>query len=159
MKKEYVFEFSGTKEDFLDVLNPFQHTTSLSDDEFYYFDDFIVKIVGEDIHFGVARGGHSSGYWFIPEIIENDGKTVFKGTIQYIGTNIVSNGKRSKWDDIVESILFVLLLPIFLIIKLYMFFDWAIRKIIRKPKSKEKTTEERLYDLMENHLGCFEKVL
>ena len=37
------------------------------------------------------------------------------------------------------------------------FVNGAIRKIIKRPKLKEKTTEEKLFDLMENHLGCVRK--
>jgi len=35
--------------------------------------------------------------------------------------------------------------------------EWAIRKIIKRPKAKEKTAEENLYNLMENYLCCVRK--
>lgn len=63
MAKEYVFEFSGTKEDFLNHLKRFHHNVSYSGGSFYYFDDYIVKVIDEEIHFGVAKRGHSHGYW------------------------------------------------------------------------------------------------
>lgn len=70
MSKEYTFEFIGKKEEFFNILNSYPSNTSYSDDKFYYFDDFIVKVTGDEIHFGVARGGHSGGYWYVPSITE-----------------------------------------------------------------------------------------
>jgi hypothetical protein len=70
---------------FLNNLNRFEHNESYSGNKFYYFDDYIVKLVGDDIHFGVARGGHSGGYWFIPTITSFDNRIEFRGSIRYIG--------------------------------------------------------------------------
>ena len=58
MSKEYIFEFYGTREDFLNNLNCVSHNASYSDDIFCCFDDYIVKLIGSEIHFGVARAGH-----------------------------------------------------------------------------------------------------
>ena len=41
MEKEYVFEFPGTKEDFMENLKTFRHYISFTDEEFYYFEDYI----------------------------------------------------------------------------------------------------------------------
>lgn len=79
MSKEYMFEFAGTKEDFMNSLNRFSHDTSYSSGTFCYFDNYIVKLIGDEIHFGVARGGHSGGYWFVPTITDFGNKMEFRG--------------------------------------------------------------------------------
>lgn len=157
MSKAYIFEFSGTKEDFLNSLNRFSHNTSYSGDTFYYFHDYIIKKIGDEIHFGVARGGHSGGYWFIPTITDFGDRLEFRGEIRYIGPNHNSSAIKKTIDGIGEFLLFVLLLPIFLVIKIYTLMERLVRKICNRPKPKEKTNEEKLYELMENYLGCIEK--
>lgn len=158
MSQEYVFVFPGTKEDFMNSLNRFGHNASYSSGTFYYFDDYIVKLVGDEIHFGVARGGHSGGYWFVPTITDLGEKMEFRGEIQYIGP---SSKNRSASEKVIDGIrvflLLVLILPIALVIGIYMFMEWLIRKIFNRPKPKEKTNEERLFDLMENYFGCVGK--
>ena len=156
MAKAYIFEFSGTKEDFLNSLNRFSHNTSYSGDTFYYFHDYIIKKIGDEIHFGVARGGHSGGYWFIPTITDLGDRLEFRGKIRYIGPNHNSSTIKKTIDGIGEFLLFVLLLPIFLVIKIYTLMERLVRKICNRPKPKEKTDEEKLYELMENYLGCIE---
>ena len=156
MSQEYIFEFYGTKEDFLNILNGFPNRTYFSG-KLYYFNDYIVKLIDDEIHFGVERGGHSGGYWFIPKITEFDERIEFCGTIRYIGPNDNQSKIRKTIDKIEEILLFVLLLPIVLIVKLYMIIEWVIRKICNRPKVKEKTTEERLFDLMGNYMGCVRK--
>ena len=155
MAKEFVFKFNGTREEFLNSLNRFAHTAAYSDGTFYYFDDYMVKRVNDEIHFGVARGGHSGGYWYIPTITERDGKTEFRGTIQYIGPGSESQGGVWKLIDWFELVLrMVVVLPIAALVLAYRFFDGLIRKLRGCPKPKEKTNEERLLDLMVNYFGC-----
>ena len=149
MEKEYVFEFPGTKEDFMENLKAFPHNTSFDGEAFYYFEDYIVKIANGELHFGVQRGGHSGGYWFIPAVTEQDHRTEFRGTVQYIGPEDRSGRIRKVIDGIEHIFLFVLFLPIILLILLV---QWIVRKVRKMPK--EKTTQDRLFDLMENHLGC-----
>ena len=92
MSKEYMFEFPGTRKDFMNTLNRFSHNYSYSSGTFYYFDDYIVKLVGDEIHFGVARGGHSGGYWFVPTITDLGEKMEFRGEIRYIGPSSEDRG-------------------------------------------------------------------
>lgn len=157
MSKEYVFEFTGTIEDFTNILNGFNHNTSYSNETFYYFDDYIVKLVGDEIHFGVARGGHSGGYWFVPTITDLDNRMEFRGEIRYIGPKDNRSSFKKAIDSIGDFLLLILILPIVLIIRAYMLIGWLIRKIFNRPKQKEKTNEERLFDLMENYFGCVGK--
>lgn len=158
MSKEYMFEFPGTKEDFMNSLNRFSHNASYSSGIFYYFDDYIVKLIGAEIHFGVARGGHSGGYWFVPTITDLGEKIEFRGEIQHIGPSSENRGTFKKAiDGIGDFLLLILILPIVLIIRGYMLVEWLVRKIFNRPKPKEKTNEERLFDLMVNYFGCVEK--
>ena len=154
MSKEYIFEFTGTKEDFINILNRFNHNTSYSSGTFYYFDDYIVKLLGDEIHFGVARGGHSGGHWFVPTITDFGNKMEFRGQIRYIGPNDNRGSFKKAIDSVGNFLLLILILPIVLIIRGFIFFEWLVRKIFNRPKPKEKTNEERLFDLMENYFGC-----
>jgi len=159
MSQEYVFEFSGTKEDFFNKLECFPNNS----EQFYYFDDYIVKVKNNEIHFGVQRAGHSGGYWFIPTITEYDDKIQFKGIIKYIGPehNPTTDSKNlfKKCIEKIGTVLWsVLLLPfvlaVLLIVGFCELFKWIIRKEWRNPKTKLKTTEEKLTYLMEKHLDC-----
>lgn len=154
MSKEYVFEFPGTRDDFLNRVDRFGQTNTYYNGTFYYFDDYIVKVIDDEIHFGLARGGHSGGYWFVPTITDLDRKTVFSGKIRYIGPEDDRKGLKKVIGIIGEFLLLILILPIAIIVWVYTFIEWLARKIFRRPKSKEETPEERLFDLMENYFGC-----
>ena len=161
---KFVFEFYGTKEDFLNKLSRFSHNGN----GFYYFDDYIVKIVDDEIHFGIERAGHSNGYWYIPTITERNGKTEFRGEIKYIGSrNNYVLTKRKKpllkrlTEITVRGLLYVLMLPfalsVFLIVRAYEAFRRIKRKLLRQPATKIRTKEDKLFDLMETHLDCVRK--
>jgi len=157
--KEYVFEFFGTKEDLLNRVNPFgYHASSYSGDTYYYLDDYIVKLVGDEIHFGVARGGHSGGYWFIPQITGFDDRIEFRGSIRYIGPEREKRCTgRKVADGIGLFLLAILIFPVVVVIRGCQAIEWVVRKLFNRPKPKEKTNEERLFDLMENYIGCVGK--
>ncbi|MGN1138679.1 MAG: hypothetical protein ACI4RM_04460 [Ruminococcus sp.] len=160
MSQEYTFEFSGTKEDFFNKIGCFNN----NDNQFYWFDSYIIKIVDDEIHFGIERAGHSSGHWFISKITELEDKIEFKGTIQYLGPY-----KNSFLDETEESILkrvidktlvcllYILVAPFVLIIDVFLFFKRLFDKICHRPTVSLKTKEDKLFDLMENQLGCTRK--
>ena len=157
MSENYSFEFSGTKEMFLNFLNQFPN----NDNRFYYFNDYIIEISENEIRFGISRGGHSGGYWFIPTITEYNNKTSFCGKIQYINRYTDETGVKKPINKIWNFLLFILLmpiiLPILLIVIVYLFLSWIVRKIFKRINPKEESLENRLYDLMENHLNCMRK--
>ena len=150
MSKSYSFEFLGTKEMFLNQLNKYPN----NDEKFFYFNDYIVELSNGDIRFGVARGGHSGGYWFVPTITEIDGKTTFCGTIEYNDPYTSEKGIKKIVNKIEEVLLWIILIPIIIIMKVYLFFSWVVRKLFKRTKPREESLEDRLYNLMENHLGC-----
>ena len=150
MSQEYIFEYQGTKQMFFDSLKKYPN----NNDTFFYFDNYIVKLLENEIHFGVERAGHSGGYWFIPQITEYENKIEFRGEIQYIGP-VVNRSKIQKIkDDIFVCLICILFLPITLLL---LFGYWIYNIINNRKKTKIKTTEDRLFDLLENHLGCTRK--
>lgn len=150
MEKQYIFEFDGTREQFLEQLKQFPSYTR----NHYRLDDYLVELSGDEIRFGVMRCGHSGGNWFIPTVTEVDGKTIFTGKIRYIDPYTNDKGIRKSINVIEEILLWILLLPLVVIVYVYRFFDWIVRKIINKPRPKEETSEDNLFDLMENYLNC-----
>lgn len=159
VSQEYVFEFLGTKKDFFNKLNSFPNNSG----EVYYFDNYIVKKVNDEVHFGVERAGHSGGHWFVPTITEFENKIEFKGKIEYIGmkNNPTKSEAKSFIGKVREILLYILVLPfaliVFLFMKIYDALKYIVKKIRRQPIVKVETTEEKLFYLMENHLGCVRK--
>lgn len=150
MAKNYSFQFPGTEEDFVRLLSKYPNNHNI----FYYFDDYIVRIENGEYKFGVDRGGHSGGYWYLPEKSEKDGLLYFNGKIQYISPYSPEKGIKKVMNTIEEIILFIILFPLILIIKCYLFIASLIKKLKGAPK--EVTTEDKLFDMMVNHLHCNE---
>ena len=148
MSKKYVFRFEGTKDMFLDQFN---WSNGYFDDKarYKYINDYILKLINDEIHFGVERGGHSGGYWYVPTITEFDDHIEFEGKIKYVSSND-DNIFIRICDKLWEGILFIILLPIIGVYKLYEF----VRILLKKPIDKGQSTEDKLFDLMINHLGC-----
>ena len=136
MSKNYTFIFSGTKEEFAAVLNKYRES------EKFRKDGFLIERNGDEFRFGIERGGHTGGFWYIPTITEADGKTVFSGKIGYPEKTTVGN---------------ILFTPIALIIKLYFHILMLTEKWLGHPPQREETTENRLFTLMEDRLGCINK--
>lgn len=150
MPKSYSFVFSGTKEAFLNSLKKHPNNNQ----KFFFFNDYIIDTSENGIRFGVARSGHSGGYWFVPTITETDNKTKFCGTIQYVNPHASEEDVKKTDNKTEEIFLQIILLPIIIIVKIYLFFCCVIRKMFKQIKPKEKYLEDRLYNLMEKHLNC-----
>ena len=105
MSRKYVFEFVGTKKDFLNMLNSYPVYSMYNGEKIYSIDDFFVKVRDDIIHFGVERGDHCGGYWFVPIIAEYDDKVEFYGSVKYI----VSDAHRGKVEKIFDKIYEILL--------------------------------------------------
>ncbi|MBQ2938810.1 MAG: hypothetical protein IJE00_00410 [Clostridia bacterium] len=157
MPKQYTFEFKGAKQDFLNELDKHPHHTSANGNKHYIFHDCIIDIIDGSPRFGIQRGGHSGGYWYMPTITEYEDHIELCGTIEYIGYQGKQSLIEKVTDKIVEILLAILLFPLFVIFWLYVWISKWIRKLFRKPPVTEITTEDRLFDLMENCLGCTRK--
>ena len=153
LSQTFSFEYRGTRDMFLQTLNQYPN----NDHKFYYFNDYIVEVSGDNYRFGVARGGHSGGYWFEPTITELDNKLIFSGQIKYIDSYTNDKGAKKVVNKIEEGCLLVILLPLLLIIKIYVLISLQIKKIMRKPIIKEETPDDKLFYLMENLLNCTHK--
>ena len=115
MEQEYKFIFPGTREDLLNKLKPFPNNY----EEYYYFDGYIVDLRDNEIRFGVARGGHSGGYWFNPTVTEIGGRMEFRGTIRRVGLEDNRSPKQKLVGRMEKIILMVLFWPVLLPIMLY----------------------------------------
>lgn len=148
MSKSYSFEFSGTKEMFLNQLNKYNNNNQ----RFFYIDDYLIELSDDDIRFGLARSGHSGGYWFVPIITELDGKTIFCGTIEYSSAYTSEKGIKKIFNKIDEVLLWIILIPILMVC---LFFSWIVRKVFKRTKPKKGSSEDTsLHNLMENYLNC-----
>ena len=159
MSHIYSFEFPGTREMFLSQLKQYPN----SGQSFYRIDDCIVTVSDDGYTFGIEKGGHSGGYWFKPTVTETDGKLVFKGAIEDIRS--IAAVKEKPKEIAKKCLLFVLLLPILLPIKIYQWIHLLIErikaKIKKQPLPKKETAkkrtirlENRLAHLMVDILNC-----
>ena len=145
--KEYVFRFQGSKEEFLYLLDQ-----KASGKQLRYMGNYMIELIDDEIHFGVERGGHSGGYWFVSKLNEIDSEVEFRGTIKYIGPEYKYRSKAAEvFDNIKIVFLCIIFSPIILVVGTASAINWCIRKIFKLPI---KNTEYRLIDLMENHLNC-----
>lgn len=126
----------------------------IDDKESFRFQDYIIDVSGNGYRFGLVRGGHSGGYWFEPQVTEQDGNLVISGRIEYL-TYPYDGLKEKKLPDKIEGFfLYVLLSPLILIVKAYRLMRGLIDKMRRRPIQREETAEDRLFYLMKMILGC-----
>lgn len=149
--KEYVFKFGGSKEAFLNRLRQLTNDHD-RDRRFFYFDNYIVDVKDDEISFGVGRAGHSGGYWFVSHFAEENAQMEFRGTVQYIGPEDDRTKGRKAFDNVLFVLFCILAFPVLLVLWISTGISLIINKLRKKPKPL--TTEENLFDLMENHLGC-----
>lgn len=90
----------------------------------------------------------------MPTITEFDDKTTFCGTIEYIDPYTYKKSVKRIANKIEEIFLLIILFPIIVVVKVCLFFSWLVRKIFKRSKPKEESLEDKLYNLMENHLDC-----
>ncbi len=109
-------------------------------------DDFLFSEEGGKYSFGIQRGGHSGGYWYVPEYCEIDGLLIIKGKIEYVGP------KASKLEEI---ILVIFLFPLIVLAYLIRGIIWLFKKILGKQTSLQPE-EIKLNTLMVEKLGCNE---
>ena len=114
MAKEYIFKYADSKESFLTILDSFHTNNS----RFYYFDDYIIQVLDDEIRFGIERAGHSGGNWFISKFKEENDQIEFRGTIQYIGPE--NSTTRTKTQKILDKIgLFLLSILLFPVLAIF----------------------------------------
>lgn len=141
--KEYAFSFSGTKEEFDAAVKEYQLSLVNANDSSYLF-----EIKNGNYCFGIARGGHSGGYWYCPSYNYRDNTLLISGKIEYRDPSSNETGIKKWFSRILYALLFIILLPLIIVSKVYR----LIRKIIGKPY--HDTTIESLQSLMINHFNC-----
>ena len=70
MEKEYTFEFYGTKQQLLNKISSNILDNNFSNPKTFYIGEYMIYVTSDKIEFGIQRGGHSGGYWYIPAIEE-----------------------------------------------------------------------------------------
>ena len=119
MEKEYTFEFYGTKQQLLNKISSNILDNNFSNPKTFYIGEYMIYVTSDKIEFGIQRGGHSGGYWYIPAIEEFEDHLVLSGTIRYIGPE----DNRSKASKVIGEIFFVLFIillsPILVLYKIY----------------------------------------
>jgi hypothetical protein len=90
----------------------------------------------------------------VPTITDLGDRLEFRGEIRRVGLNDNGGLHKGKINGVGEFLLFILILPMLLAVRVYLFVEWLVRKIFNRPKPKEKTNEERLFELMVNYFGC-----
>lgn len=150
MSKKYCFSFPGAKELFAEKINHYL----MNDKEAFRFQDYLIDISENNFCFGIARGGHSGGYWFVPQVTEQNGNLMISGRIEYSAYRYDETRTEKLLNKIDEFFLYVILSPLILIRKAYQLIKKLIYKIRHKPFSREETEEDRLFYLIETILGC-----
>ena len=145
--KEYTFRFDGSKEQFMNVLN----SSPEENRRYFCIDGYIVSVGLDEIKFGI-EGGHGGGNWFISKFEEENDQIEFRGTIQYIGSQSDRTKKQKFFDSFLVVLFCIFAFPVILVLWIVGGVSTVVNKLRKKPKPL--TTEEKLFDLMENHLGC-----
>lgn len=149
--KEYAFNFLGSKEGFLNRLRQLTNDRD-RESRFFCFDNYIVDVKDAEISFGVERTGHSGGNWFVSKFEEENGQIELRGRIQYIGPENDRTKPQKFFDNFFVVLFCIFAFPVILVLWIVSGVYTVVNKLRKKPKSL--TTEEKLFDLMENHLGC-----
>ena len=137
--KRYCFVFDGTLEEFHRAV---ERVRTDKPGEYLFDNDRGGRYI-----FGVARGGHSGGYWFVPDYTEKGGRLLIRGRIEYIDLN------ESKRDRIFEAASWVLLAPLWLTAFAIRGLVWLVRRMLHKPR-RIRSEEKGLLGLMVEKLGC-----
>lgn len=158
MSKKYTFEFRGSMDDFLQVLDGIPaHRSDSGGKKRYSFEKYIVDIIDGELRFGVRRIGYTGGRWYCPTVTVHPDRVEFCGKIRSIEEEV--DRPRTAfavlkdllaWVQVI--LLTVVFLPVLLLLELYTLAAWAVRKIFRLPTRSEE--EENLDDLMQRCLHC-----
>ena len=154
MDKEYRFCYNGTKEMFINHCrygSPDKRISNYPKGNFQN-ENYIISTTDNKVQFGIERAGHCGGYWFIPDILEFDDRIELVGIIQYFGPEDNRDSRTKRRDKIVVIVSTIILFPLICISKFIDFVGKISNKMTKEPKPKTK--EDKLFDLMINHLGC-----
>lgn len=103
--------------------------------------EYLLRSTESGFELGIRRGGHQGGYWYCATVTADECGCVITGQVKYLS----SDGKEVKmnWIDKIESaILFVLLIPLIIVVRIYRIF---------RP---EITDEDRFVEFMTERMDC-----
>ncbi len=146
MKKTYSYRFIGNAEDFANKVQALRSSKPVQ------LSQYILEVnqAGE-CRFGIQRGGHSGGYWYVPTVCQQNDGVIISGKIVYLEPRSNQSKFKKVMDGIGVGLLILLLLPIYIGIWIYRLVDWLAAKIRKKPKV---TLENKLDYLMQQWLAC-----
>ena len=146
-QKHFTFRYPFGKDALREKLKAIRADSALGDGE------YIIDLKNSNrLFLGVMRAGHS-GYWYVADIIEDQGGSVLiKGAIVYDPDENGNAHKMSFTDLLLKIVLF----PLILILEIFGLFSALISKMKNKPRHLPDT-EEKLNKFMLEYLCC-EKV-
>ena len=103
--------------------------------------EYLLEETDAGFDLGIGRGGHQGGYWYCATVSPEDEGSLISGRVAYRDWH----GKEIKitWIDKLESgCLFLVVLPIALLIRIYQIF---------RP---EVTDEDRFVEFMTTKMDC-----
>ena len=103
--------------------------------------EYLLRTTESGFELGIGRGGHQGGYWYCATVTNDECGCVITGQVKYLSWD----GKEVKmtWIDRIEfAILFVLLIPLVIIVRIYRIF---------RP---EITDEDRFVEFMMEQMNC-----
>ena len=138
-EKQYCFIYQGTLREFNEAVAKCQPD---------YEANYLFSCTDGKYSFGVARAGHSGGYWYRPQYLEQNGILFMYGEIKY--EDLFSNARSDRPASI---ILWIVLFPLIVTAFIVRGISWIVRKVFHKPKTISKE-EKALLSLIVGALGA-----
>ena len=132
-KEYFAFRCPNNREE---ILAQLQEQVKLLEDR-----EYLLKETDVGFDLGIGRGGHQGGYWYCATVLPDGEGSLIDGRVVYRDWH----GKEFKmtWIDKIEyGCLFLVVLPIALLIRIYRIF---------RP---EITDEDRFVEFMTTQMDC-----
>lgn len=103
--------------------------------------EYLLRTKESGFELGIGRGGHQGGYWYCATVTADECGYVITGRVKYLSWD--DKEVKMNWIDRIEfAILFVLLIPLVIIVRIYRIF---------RP---EITDEDRFVEFMTERMDC-----
>ena len=103
--------------------------------------EYLLRTTESGFELGIGRGGHQGGYWYCATVTADECGCVIAGRVKYLSWD--DKEVKMNWIDRIEfAILFVLLIPLVIIVRIYRIF---------RP---EITDEDRFVEFMTERMDC-----
>ncbi len=145
----FVYEYPFSKEVFYQELKA-KRTSFCKQNQ----DNYLIELKNDLIWIGIEKGDHA-GWWYVGKVYELDGKSLVTGQIVYDPDedgNPKINHRNAK-EKIIDIIIFIVLIPLFLLIIPFYFLWWIYKKLSKKT-FQNMNREERLHHFFIDDMGC-----